>query len=51
MSRLEQFGWVTFGGGSLVFTVLGAMNEDWWVAFGGALFVVGCVALYLDGAR
>lgn len=51
MSALSRFGWVAFGAGSFVFTVLGVVNEDWWVAFGGVLFVVGCVALYVDGVR
>ena len=51
MSVVGRFGWIAFGAGSFVFMVLGAVNEDWWVAFGGLLFVVGCVALYLDGVR
>ena len=51
ISPLARFGWVTFGTGSFVFTLIGVVNGDWWVAFGGLLFVVGCIALYLDGAR
>lgn len=51
MSPLTRFGWITFGAGSLVFMVLGVVDEDWWVAFGGMLFVIGCAALYVDGVR
>jgi hypothetical protein len=49
MSALQRFGWITFVAGSLVLAVLGAVNADWWVAFGGTLFVIGCIALYVAG--
>lgn len=51
MTLLARLGWVMFTGGSVVFTIVGAANDDWWVAFGGLLFVIGCVALFVDGAR
>ena len=49
MGASEKIGWMFFVGGSFVFTVVGIATGDWWLAFGGALYLVGCAAL-LNGA-
>ena len=49
MGASERIGWTFFVAGSLVFTVVGITTDDGWVAFGGALYLIGCAAL-LKGA-
>ncbi|MEM9465062.1 MAG: hypothetical protein AAGA90_06800 [Actinomycetota bacterium] len=49
MGNAEKVGWAFFVAGSVVFTGVGVASGDWWVAFGGALYLVGCAAL-LRGA-
>lgn len=49
MGNAEKVGWTFFVAGSVVFTGVGVATRDWWVAFGGALYLVGCAAL-LKGA-
>ena len=50
MGSSETIGWAFFVLGSLVFTVAGVVNGNWWTVTGGALYVVGCGAL-LQSAR
>ena len=45
MGASEKIGWTFFVAGSLVFTGVGIATGDWWNAFGGALYVIGCAAL------
>ena len=49
MGASEKIGWTFFVAGSVVFTGVGVATDDWWVAFGGALYLIGCAAL-LKGA-
>ena len=49
MGHAEKVGWTFFVAGSVVFTGVGIATGDWWVAFGGGLYLVGCAAL-LKGA-
>lgn len=45
MGASEKFGWTFFVAGSVVFTGVGIATDDGWVAFGGALYLIGCAAL------
>ena len=45
MGNAEKFGWTFFVLGSVVFTLAGLVNGDWWTVVGGLLYVVGCIAL------
>ena len=45
MGNAEKIGWTFFVLGSVVFTVAGVVNGDWWTVGGGMLYVVGCGAL------
>jgi hypothetical protein len=49
MAAMERIGWTFFVLGSVVFTVAGIVNGDWWTFGGGMLYIVGCGAL-LQGA-
>ncbi|MEM9203372.1 MAG: hypothetical protein AAGC53_17115 [Actinomycetota bacterium] len=45
MGNAEKIGWLFFVLGSVVFTMAGLVNGDWWTFGGGMLYVVGCAAL------
>lgn len=45
MGNAEKVGWAFFVLGSVVFTLAGIVNGDWWTFGGGMLYVVGCGAL------
>lgn len=45
MGNAEKIGWAFFVLGSVVFTLAGLVNGDWWTFGGGMLYVVGCAAL------
>ena len=45
MGASEKLGWTFFVAGSVVFTGVGVATGDWWVAFGGGLYLIGCAAL------
>lgn len=44
----EKIGWLFFVAGSVVFTVMGVVNRDWWTAIGGLLFVIGCGGMLVE---